>query len=82
MPFYTYIIQSDTDGSFYIGSTHDLELRVLRHNEGWSRSTKAKRPWNLVYFKEFQTKSEALKREFEIKRRKSKKYIESLIKNA
>jgi putative endonuclease len=46
---------------------------------GWSRSTKAGIPWKLVYHEVFQTKSEAMKRECEIKRKKSRKYLEKLI---
>jgi putative endonuclease len=36
-------------------------------------------PWSLVYHEEFATRSKAMKRELEIKRRRSKKYIEKLI---
>ncbi len=79
MLFYVYIIQSQKDDSFYIGSTGDLKDRVARHNAGRSRYTKTKLPWELVYYEEFRTKSEALKRENQIKRRKSKDYITKLI---
>jgi putative endonuclease len=40
--WYTYIIQSLVDGSYYIGSTHDVLLRLERHNIGWTKSTKGK----------------------------------------
>jgi len=82
MPHYTYIIQSSVDRSYYIGSTHDLSLRLQRHNDGWTKSTKAKRPWIIVYFKEFLNKSDALKHELEIKRMKSRSYIERLVIDA
>ena len=36
-------------------------------------------PWKIVYKEKYNTKSEAMKREYEIKRKKSRKYIESLI---
>ena len=36
-------------GSFYIGHTHNLDLRVAYHNDGWTSSTKAGQPWSLVY---------------------------------
>ena len=42
MMFFTYILQSDLDGSFYIGQTKDIEKRIFRHNKGYNRSTKAK----------------------------------------
>ncbi len=73
--FYTYIIYSKSKNKFYIGYTHDLEKRLERHNSGLSRSNKSGTPWKLVYSEKFATKSEAMKREFEIKHKKSRKYI-------
>jgi putative endonuclease len=79
MAFYVYIIQSELDRSYYIGSTQDLDERLRRHNQGRSTYTKAKRPWKLVYHEEFIDRSSAMKREREIKRQKSKKFIETLV---
>ena len=79
--FYTYIIYSKSTDKYYVGYTHDLKLRIERHNSGWSRSTKSGILWELVYKEMFKTKTEAIKREYEIKRKKSRKYIEGLIKN-
>ncbi|AFN74590.1 hypothetical protein MROS_1353 [Melioribacter roseus P3M-2] len=56
-------------------------MRLERHNSGNSRSTKHGIPWEIVYFEVYPMKSEAMKREYEIKRRKSRKYIEELIGN-
>ena len=77
--FYTYILYSVSKDKFYVGYTHNIELRLERHNSGNSRSTKAGIPWKLVHYEIFKTKSEAMKRESEIKRKKSRKYIEKLI---
>jgi len=79
MAFYVYIIQSELDRSYYIGSTQDLDERLRRHNQGRSTYTKAKRPWKLVYYEEFIDRSSAMKREREIKRQRSKKFIEALV---
>ena len=79
---YVYIIQSDVDGSYYAGYSRNPPLRVIHHNDGWTRSTKAKRPWKLVYVEEFLTKAEALRREREIKKKKSRKFLEKLIRSA
>jgi len=78
MPYYVYIIQSQKD-SYYIGTTGDLSERIDRHNQGRSKYTKHKRPWNLVYVEEHTDRSSAMKREYAIKRRKSKDYITKLI---
>ena len=78
--YQTYIIYSQSKERYYIGSTGvGVETRVERHNEGWSRSTKAGKPWVIKYIKSFDTKSEALKWENHIKRQKSRNFIERLI---
>lgn len=80
--WYTYILQSKKLNKYYFGSTENLERRVERHNNGWGRYTKAGIPWELVYNEEHQTKTEALTREKEIKNKKSRKYIEEIIKKS
>ena len=61
--YYTYIIQSLKDESFYIGYSCDLEKGIMFHNGGLSKYTSTKTPWKLVYFEKFETKSDAIKRE-------------------
>ena len=77
--FYLYILQSLKDNSFYIGVTHNLEKRIEFHNKGLQRYTKKKVPWKLVYYEIYKDKTSALKREREIKKKKSRKYILELI---
>jgi len=79
MAYYLYIIQSSLDDSFYVGTTQNLEERILRHNQGRSKYTKAKRPWILVHCEKHPDRSTAMKREYAIKRRKSKDYIAKLV---
>lgn len=81
MPYFTYIIKSKIADKYYIGETDNLERRLKLHNDGNSISTKAYIPWELVYFEKFDTKSDALKREKQLKKMKSKKYLEWLISN-
>ena len=80
MAYYVYIIESLKDGAYYIGSTQDLKERLERHNQGRSQYTKPKRPWKLVYHEQYPDRSSAVKREQEIKNRKSKDYIKTLVK--
>jgi putative endonuclease len=75
-----YILYSERIDRYYTGVTEDVEWRLERHNQGWGRYTKRGICWRIVYSEKFDNKSDALKREREIKTRKSKKYIESLIK--
>ena len=61
--FYVYILQSEKDDGYYYGFSTDVNQRLQQHNEGKVRSTKARRPLRLHYVEEFQSKSEAMKRE-------------------
>lgn len=75
-----YIIYSEKIDRYYTGITEDLTWRLERHNTGWGRYTKRGIPWKIVYAEDYDSKSDASKREGEIKNRKSRKYIEELIK--
>jgi putative endonuclease len=77
--YHLYILQSEKDGTYYVGSTSNLEDRISRHNGGRSKFTKNRIPWKLVYTEEFSSKIAANHRELEIKKWKSRKMIEKLI---
>jgi len=82
MPFFVCILKSLKEESYYVGSTQDLKSRLERHNQGRSKYTKAKRPWELVYWEKHQDRATAMKQEREIKAIKSKDYIESLVRTS
>lgn len=64
---YTYIVRC-RDGSLYTGWTTDLDRRLAAHNQGTgAKYTKSRRPVELVYYESFDTKEEAMRREYEIK---------------
>ncbi len=64
---YTYILEC-CDGSLYCGWTNDLEKRVAVHNEGrGGKYTRSRLPVSLVYYETFDTKEEAMSREWAIK---------------
>lgn len=72
MVYHTYIVKC-SDGSFYTGIATDLKKRLRQHNgllKGGAIYTRNKRPVKLKYWEEFKTRSEALKREYEIKQMK------------
>ena len=76
---YTHILKCKDD-SLYTGWTNDLKKRITSHNAGkGAKYTKARRPVELVYYEEFQTREEAMKREYAIKQL-SRKEKEALIK--
>ena len=65
-----YILEC-SDGSLYTGWTNDLERRMREHNAGkGAKYTKSRRPVVLVYFEAFETRQEAMRREYAIKRLK------------
>src|SRR4030042_2854750 len=74
--WFLYIIYSESLDKYYTGITQNLEDRVLRHNHGRSLATKGGRVWQLKYTETFSTRSDAQQREYEIKGKKSRKYVE------
>lgn len=77
---YTYILQC-SDKSLYTGWTNNLEQRIKQHNAGkGGRYTRSRLPVKLVYYEVFQTKEEAMSREWHIKQLSRKDKLE-LIKD-
>jgi len=65
---YTYILECK-DGTYYTGWTNNLDKRLKDHNEGkGAKYTKPRLPVSLIYYEKFQTKEEAMRREYAIKR--------------
>ena len=77
--FIVYIIYSESIDSYYIGQTANLQERLYRHCNSGSKSTKKAKDWKLVYKEVYNSRSESVRREREIKNKKSRKYIEQLI---
>lgn len=64
---YTYLLRC-ADGTLYCGWTNNLEHRVVVHNSGkGSKYTAVRRPVELVYYEVYETRSEAMKREWQLK---------------
>ncbi len=66
MKGYMYILEC-ADGSYYTGSTNDLECRLEQHQNGeGANHTKKRLPVKLVYFEEFQRIDDAFYREKQV----------------
>ena len=64
---YTYILQC-SDGSLYCGWTNDIDKRLAAHNAGkGAKYTRSRLPVKVVHLETFDTKEEAMKREWRIK---------------
>ena len=76
---YIYILEC-SDGTYYTGSTTDLERRVQQHQSGeGAQYTKRRRPVKLIYFEEFDRIDAAFYREKQIQtwsRKKKQALIE------
>jgi putative endonuclease len=65
--FFVYILEATESKKYYIGQTENLEGRVKQHNKGRNLSTKAYIPWQLKWWKEVESRSEAIKVERKLK---------------
>lgn len=84
MLFYVYILQSETNGRYYIGQTDNPDRRLAEHNDPKyisSKTTKRfKGPWKLIHLEQYENRSDAMARERQIKAWKSRKAIDDLIR--
>ena len=63
MPYFVYILKSESSGASYAGHTADLEKRIMEHNNGKNLSTRKKGPWKIVHSEQFETRWAAAGRE-------------------
>ena len=66
--FYIYIIYSKTLDKYYVGSCQNIEQRLQDHLNNRSKFIKVAKDWELKYSETFFTRSEAYKRELQIKK--------------
>ena len=65
---FVYLLRSMKDGKFYLGWTTDLKRRLEEHNAGLTRSTKSRRPFELIHYEAHLSPELAKKRERTLKR--------------
>jgi len=80
MTYYCYVIRSKKDGSLYRGITNNVTRRVIEHNSGNNKSTKGKRPYELIYVEKYNIRVEARNREKYFKSGEGREFLRSLIK--
>ncbi|MDN3205853.1 GIY-YIG nuclease family protein [Algoriphagus sediminis] len=79
---FLYIIFSEKLNKYYIGACNDLDRRLYEHSIGHSKFTSTGIPWKLMHKEEFLNLESAKQRERQLKKMKSRKYIEKLISSA
>jgi putative endonuclease len=65
--YYVYVLKSEVDKNLYIGYTDDLKRRIEEHNQGKTKSIKHRIPFGLIYYEAYKNKTDARKREIELK---------------
>jgi putative endonuclease len=78
---YVYILQSQVNKSYYIGSAKDIENRFTEHQIGKVPYTINLRPLELKFYQKYDTIKEAKQIEYKLKRLKSRKIIDQIIKD-
>jgi putative endonuclease len=76
--YVTYAITSTNRNYIYVGLTSDLKRRLLEHNTGKNRTTRPYKPFQLIFQKEFETRSEARVFEKYLKSGVGKEFLKSI----
>ena len=76
--YYVYALKSLERNYIYVGMTNDMDRRVKEHNKGENRSTKAYKPFVLIYKEQFETRIEARKKEKYLKSGIGKEFLKTL----
>jgi putative endonuclease len=71
--YFVYILYSEKLNRYYVGSTNNITDRIKRHNAGQGGYTKKGIPWKLIQTFEFQTRSEAVRFEMKVKKKRNRK---------
>lgn len=80
MSYYVYILQSQKDGSLYIGYTSDLKARLKKHNNGENLATRPFRPYKLIFYEAFLNRIDAKNREEYLKSGYGRKTIKGMLR--
>ena len=77
--YYVYVLQSQRDGGFYIGSAKDLKARLRKHVLGTVRSTRPRRPLELVFYEAYRNHYDAKRREIYLKSTKGRTSLKTML---
>ena len=75
--FYAYVIKSINSEFLYKGHCENLEERLAQHNSGMTESIRPYLPFQIVFFEEFETRGEAIRREKYFKTAAGRKFLKT-----
>lgn len=82
LKFCVYVLLSQKDDKFYIGSTSNLKQRLTDHFHGSSKATAPRRPFVLVFCEYFLSRKDALRREKYFKTTAGKKGLKLILRES
>jgi putative endonuclease len=78
--WYVYLLRSKKNSQWYIGSTKDMQKRILSHNAGKNFATKSSLPWHLIYCEIGLNQQDARAREKYLKSGMGRRYFKNRLK--
>ncbi|PIS08073.1 excinuclease ABC subunit C [Candidatus Berkelbacteria bacterium CG10_big_fil_rev_8_21_14_0_10_43_13] len=78
--YYAYVLLSEKDHKFYIGSTSDLKKRIEKHRNGLVNATRNRLPVVLIFYEAYLNKYDAIRREDYFKTTKGKRTLRNILK--
>ena len=79
--YFTYVLESKKDNKLYVGFSSNLKSRLKKHNDGFVKATKNRRPLKLVYYEACLNQQDATKREKYFKNFYGKMFIKNRLKS-
>jgi putative endonuclease len=76
--FTVYILLSKKDNKRYIGFTDNIERRLSEHNSGSVKSTRHRKPFELIYYEQFENKYDAMMKEKFFKTHSGRSFLDSI----
>ena len=80
MIYWVYVLESLSNKSRYVGSTHDVPHRLDQHNAGLYPATKEHGPWRMIHEEEHPTRTSAIRREEFLKTGRGKDVLKRLMR--
>jgi putative endonuclease len=79
--YYVYVLHNSQRNFIYIGYSEDLKSRVVSHNNGENKSTKAYIPLELIHYEAYKNKADAKRRELYLKSNRGRTTLITMLKD-